>query len=132
MRHRSLLPAVSLTPVSHIQYDISTRYMPRLAAMYELFILGKLMHRPMHGYLIQSIIINAALGPFRKLSWGTLYPLLRKLKQSGLIAVQDGKSSDQRGTKYYRTTPRGRTRFFELMRTAADPTANTVTCSASS
>jgi DNA-binding PadR family transcriptional regulator len=83
--------------------------------MYELFILGKLMHRPMHGYLLQSII-DKALGPYRRLSWGTLYPLLRKLEQGGLIAAQGGKSSDQRGTKNYRITPRGRTRFFELMR----------------
>lgn len=87
--------------------------------MYELFILGKLMHRPMHGYLLQSII-NAALGPFRRLGWGTLYPLLRKLEQAGLIAVQGGKSDDQRGTKNYRTTPRGQARFFELMRSAGE------------
>jgi DNA-binding PadR family transcriptional regulator len=83
--------------------------------MYELFILGKLMHRPMHGYLIQSII-NAALGPFRRLSWGTLYPLLRKLEHGGLIAVQGGKSGDRRGTRNYQTTTRGKARFFELMR----------------
>lgn len=87
--------------------------------MYELFILGKLMHRPIHGYLLQSII-NAALGPFRRLSWGTLYPLLRKLEQDGLIAVQGEKSSDRRRTKNYRTTPRGRARFFALMRSASE------------
>jgi DNA-binding PadR family transcriptional regulator len=87
--------------------------------MYELFILGKLMHRPIHGYLLQSII-NAALGPFRRLGWGTLYPLLRKLEQGGLIAVQGDKSGDRRGTKNYRTTPRGRARFFELMRSASE------------
>jgi DNA-binding PadR family transcriptional regulator len=87
--------------------------------MYELFILGKLMHRPMHGYLLQSII-NAALGPFRRVSWGTLYPLLRRLEQAGLIAVQASKSNDRRGTKNYRTTPLGRTRFLEIMRAAGD------------
>jgi DNA-binding PadR family transcriptional regulator len=83
--------------------------------MYELFILGKLVHRPMHGYLLQSIM-NAALGPFRRVSWGTLYPLLRKLEQDELIAIQPGKSNDGRGTKNYRTTPRGRARFAEIMR----------------
>jgi DNA-binding PadR family transcriptional regulator len=87
--------------------------------MYELFILGKLLHRPMHGYLLQSII-DKALGPYRRLSWGTLYPLLRKLEQGGLIAAQGGKSRDRRGTKKYRITPRGRTRFFELMRSPGD------------
>lgn len=88
--------------------------------MYELFILGKLLHRPMHGYMLQSIV-NAALGPFRRLSWGTLYPLLRKLEQSGFIAARGGRSSDKRGIRNYKTTPRGRTRFLELMRSAGDP-----------
>lgn len=87
--------------------------------MYELFILGKLMHRTMHGYLLQSVI-NAALGPFRRLSWGTLYPLLRKLEQDGLLAVQGGDSGDQRGTRNYRTTPLGRKRFSKLMRSPPD------------
>jgi DNA-binding PadR family transcriptional regulator len=86
--------------------------------MYELFILGKLMHRPMHGYLLQSII-NAALGPHRRLSWGTLYPLLRKLEQGDLIAAQSGKSSDGRRTKTYSVTTAGRHRFFALMRSNA-------------
>jgi DNA-binding PadR family transcriptional regulator len=90
--------------------------------MYEIFILGKLMHRPMHGYLLQSII-NAAVGPFRRLSWGTLYPLLRKLEQAGLIAVERGRPADGRGTKNYHITPRGRARFLELMRAAGDPGA---------
>jgi DNA-binding PadR family transcriptional regulator len=88
--------------------------MQPVAEMYELFILGKLMHRPMHGYLLQSII-NAALGPHRRLSWGTLYPLLRKLEQGGIIAARNVNSRDGRGTKAYRVTAAGRRRFFALM-----------------
>jgi DNA-binding PadR family transcriptional regulator len=87
--------------------------------MYELFVLGKLMHRPMHGYMLQSII-NAAVGPFRRLSWGTLYPLLRRLEQDGLISRHGGDSEDGRGTKNYRTTPLGRKRFLELMQSLPD------------
>jgi DNA-binding PadR family transcriptional regulator len=87
--------------------------------MYELFVLGKLLHRPMHGYMLQSII-NAAVGPFRRLSWGTLYPLLRKLEQKGLITQPGGESNDGRGTKNYRTTPLGRKRFLELMQSLPD------------
>jgi len=87
--------------------------------MYELFILGKLMHRPMHGYLLQAII-NAALGPHRRLSWGTLYPLLRRLEQGGFITVRGSNSRDGRGTKTYRITARGRQRFFILMRSGAE------------
>jgi DNA-binding PadR family transcriptional regulator len=87
--------------------------------MYELFVLGKLMHRPMHGYMLQSII-NAAVGPFRRLSWGTLYPLLRRLEEKGLITQKGGESSDGRGTKNYLTTSLGRKRFLELMHSLPD------------
>lgn len=73
----------------------------------------------MHGYLLQSII-EAALGPFRRLSWGTLYPLLERLKGAGWIAVDGRGSEDGRGTKQYRTTATGRARFFELMRRTGD------------
>jgi DNA-binding PadR family transcriptional regulator len=91
--------------------------------MYELFILGKLMHRPMHGYVLQSIM-NSALGPLRRVSWGTLYPLLRKLEENGLITIQRVKASDGRGTKIYRTTALGRTRFLEKIRRPGDRDAD--------
>lgn len=90
--------------------------------MYELFILGKLMHRPMHGYLLQSVM-NAALGPHRRLGWGTLYPLLRRLEQSGFIVARGGNSRDGRGKKTYRVTADGRQRFFAMMRASAEPDA---------
>jgi len=82
--------------------------------MYELFILSKLLHRPMHGYLIQAIL-NAAVGPFRRVSWGTLYPLMKKLEKAGFIAAVDEAEDDPRGRKRYRTTQAGRKRFFELI-----------------
>lgn len=82
--------------------------------MYELFILSKLLHRPMHGYLIHAIL-NAAIGPFRQLSWGTLYPLMKKLEKSGLIVAVKEPEDDPRGKRRYRTTEAGRTRFFELI-----------------
>ena len=85
------------------------------SGLYELFVLGKLMHRPMHGYLLHSIM-NAAVGPFRRLSWGTLYPLLRRLEQAGFIAPEADGSSDGRGIRNFRTTSHGRERFYELMR----------------
>ena len=66
--------------------------------MYELFILSKLMHRPMHGYLIHAIL-NSAVGPFRQVSWGTLYPLMKKLENSGLIVAVDEEAEDARGKK---------------------------------
>lgn len=82
--------------------------------MYELFILSKLLHRPMHGYLIQAIL-NSAVGPFRRVSWGTLYPLMKKLEKAGLIVAVDDPGDDPRGRKRYRTTEAGRARFLTLM-----------------
>lgn len=82
--------------------------------MYELFILSKLLHRPMHGYLIQTIL-NFAVGPTRRISWGTLYPLIKRLEENGYIIGIDADEEDPRGKKRYRTTAAGRARFVELM-----------------
>lgn len=91
--------------------------------MYELFILSKLLHRPMHGYLIQSIL-NSAIGPHRKLSWGTLYPLLKRLEESGYI-IAGAESDDPRGKKAFRTTEAGRRRFLALMKDSGEINPNT-------
>jgi DNA-binding PadR family transcriptional regulator len=82
--------------------------------MYELFILSKLLHRPMHGYLIHNIL-NFAVGPTRRISWGTLYPLIKRLEENGYIEAIDADDDDPRGKKRYRTTESGRARFIELM-----------------
>ena len=60
--------------------------------MYELFVLGELVHKPMHGYLLQRVV-QEAIGPVRQMSWGALYPLLKRLERDGLItrAVHEGK-----------------------------------------
>lgn len=86
--------------------------------MYELFLLGKLMDRPWHGYEFHQVL-NSVVGPARKVSWGTIYPLLRRLEKSGLIKrVPDNASpEDGRGRQHYSITPAGRERFLELMRT---------------
>ena len=49
--------------------------------MYELIILSLLMRFPLHGYLIAQIA-NDTIGPWAKISNGTLYPLLTRLEQS--------------------------------------------------
>jgi len=91
--------------------------------MYELVILTCLIRWPMHGYLIASIL-NDMIGPFAKVSYGRLYPLLAKLEAQGLITVADDaqtqRPSDRR-QRTYRTTPAGRERFHELM---LDTTSN--------
>jgi DNA-binding PadR family transcriptional regulator len=50
----------------------------------ELAVLGQLQGAPMHGYELRKRL-NATLGPFRALSYGSLYPCLRRLQGRGLI-----------------------------------------------
>lgn len=87
--------------------------------MYELFILGELLDQDLHGYLLRDII-NRTIGPTRQLSWGALYPLLRKMQEDELIEQLQEAGTTGRLRKVYRLTPKGRTRFFDLMRQPAD------------
>jgi DNA-binding PadR family transcriptional regulator len=83
--------------------------------MYELMILGLLLRRPMHGYLIAKII-NDAMGPFKRVQWGALYPLLARLKQGGYITAEESEAcGDGRMRKVFHITEAGRERFYQLM-----------------
>jgi DNA-binding PadR family transcriptional regulator len=59
--------------------------MSRRSALLELAILGLLHESPLHGYELRKRL-NAVLGAFRVLSYGTLYPCLRELVTRGWIA----------------------------------------------
>ena len=85
--------------------------------MYEFIILAQLMNGPAHGYLIAKII-NDMIGPFARLSYGRLYPLLAKLEENGLITAQIDTSSGKQGDRHlriYAITDAGRMRFQILM-----------------
>ncbi|GHO47878.1 PadR family transcriptional regulator [Ktedonospora formicarum] len=86
--------------------------------MYELIILALLMHWPLHGYFITKIS-NEIIGPWEKVSRGTVYPLLRKMEQGGLIRqtqLNDERyNTSDRQSKGYEITQAGRQRFLELM-----------------
>jgi len=83
--------------------------------MYELLVLALLMHGPWHGYLITKIA-NEMIGPWAKISPGTLYPLLARLEQNGLIeTLPQGASHVQRQAHRYAITPAGQRRFHTLM-----------------
>jgi len=87
---------------------------------HELFVLGELMTGPHHGYLLYEIL-QRILGPFQRLSWGTLYPLIHRLEQQGFLVSEVGHHpapfSEGRGPqrKAYRITEKGQERFFALM-----------------
>jgi DNA-binding PadR family transcriptional regulator len=52
--------------------------------MLELPVLGLLKERDMHGYELRKQL-GAMLGPFWQVSWGSLYPALRRLAKVGAV-----------------------------------------------
>src|SRR5688500_7978558 len=50
----------------------------------ELPVLGLLKERSMHGYELRKQL-GAMLGPFWQVSWGSLYPTLRRLTKAGAL-----------------------------------------------
>ncbi len=52
--------------------------------MLELPVLGLLKEKSMHGYELRKQL-GAMLGPFWQVSWGSLYPTLRRLTKTGAI-----------------------------------------------
>lgn len=99
--------------------------MGRRGEVLELAVLGLLHESPMHGYELRKRI-NALLGAFRALSYGTLYPALKSLLAAGLIRELDpgDTASDnaaapplagKRGRIVYEITAEGKERFNSLM-----------------
>jgi DNA-binding PadR family transcriptional regulator len=111
----------------------------------ELAILGSLKEQPLHGYELKKRV-GETVGPVWAISFGSLYPALRRLEREGAIEVVDpthvggsaipptgslsgdlaaarqrraGKPS-RRTRKAYRITPAGETRLVALL---TDPDA---------
>ena len=55
--------------------------------MLELAILGLLKERAMHGYQLSKRLADT-LGAFWKVSYGSLYPALKRLEREGLAVAQ--------------------------------------------
>ena len=83
--------------------------------MLELAILGLLKEQPMHGYQL-SRELGESLGGFWRVSYGSLYPSLRRLEKEG--DVESVPSDEERGGRrkhVYRITEKGEKLFFELL-----------------
>jgi DNA-binding PadR family transcriptional regulator len=78
----------------------------------ELAILGLLLEGPLHGYELRKRIAVRLAGR-RVISYGSLYPALRRLVRAGLIA--DEPVTAGRGRRAYRITPEGKERLAELL-----------------
>jgi DNA-binding PadR family transcriptional regulator len=106
--------------------------------MLELPVLGLLKERSMHGYELRKQL-GAMLGPFWQVSWGSLYPTLRRLAKAGAVekdvdaAPVRSRRSKARSSRakagptltsgrrknVYRITPRGEEMFAEMLEETA-------------
>jgi deazaflavin-dependent oxidoreductase (nitroreductase family) len=109
---------------------LETRGMSPL--VYELFVLGELMVQPTYGYQLHEQA-NRILGPLRPLSWGILYPLMRRLEREGLATStverrREGFPAMERGQprRVYSITEAGRQRFLAFMLNANEYSRDTL------
>lgn len=98
--------------------------MGRRAEVLGLAVLGVLHETPMHGYEIRKQL-NARLGVFAALSYGTLYPALRSLLARGWVreaadrpgadALSAGPLTSRRAKIVYEITADGKEHFQSLV-----------------
>jgi DNA-binding PadR family transcriptional regulator len=96
--------------------------------MLELAILGLLQESPMHGYELRKELATK-LGTLRAaISYGTLYPTLKRLRTAGWISetVPESDSipplTSRRGRVVYKITAEGKERFAEMLAQAGPET----------
>ena len=84
----------------------------------EFAVLGLLQESPLHGYELRKRL-TGVLGPFRAISYGSLYPCLRTMESSGLITTADDRAapglSGRRARIVYELTASGKERFAEML-----------------
>jgi DNA-binding PadR family transcriptional regulator len=99
--------------------------------MLDLAILGLLHEGPMHGYELRKQL-TTKLGAIRAaISYGSLYPTLRRLQAEGSITEEPAKTAaatevppltTRRGRVVYKITAEGKERFQELLAQAGPET----------
>ena len=88
-----------------------------------LAILGMLREQPLHGYQIRKRL-GAQLGPFRALSYGSLYPCLKRMVDADLITASGAEpaaaapASSRRARIAYSLTQAGHARLAEELASA--------------
>jgi DNA-binding PadR family transcriptional regulator len=97
--------------------------MARKAETIDLAVLGLLHEGPMHGYELRKRL-NLMLGWGRVLSYGTLYPTLKRMLRAGLIEESPGEATAVTGRPriVYHVAPAGHLEFERLM-SEAGPSA---------
>ena len=93
--------------------------------MLEFAILGLLQQSPMHGYELRKRLAEV-LGGLRSISYGSLYPALRRMQAAGLVTTDEPDRhallpadapplTGRRGKVVYTITAEGKERFHELV-----------------
>ncbi|HYU58555.1 MAG TPA: PadR family transcriptional regulator, partial [Actinomycetota bacterium] len=82
--------------------------------MLELAILGLLKERSMHGYQLKKRVAET-LGAFWQVSYGSLYPALKRLQRSGAVEMVFPTEDVGRRKNVYRITEAGEALFQELL-----------------
>ncbi len=82
--------------------------------MLDLAILGLLKEKPMHGYELKKRL-SYMLGHFWSVSYGSLYPAMKRLEKSGSIERAYSVKEKTRHRNVYRITAAGNERFMTLL-----------------
>jgi DNA-binding PadR family transcriptional regulator len=90
--------------------------------MLELAILGLLKERSMHGYQLSKRLTDS-LGGFWRVSYGSLYPTLKRLERQGAVEQVFDQQEVARRKNVYRITDAGETLFRRLLEEAGSDTA---------
>lgn len=85
--------------------------------MLELAILGLLKESSMHGYQLKKHLSDT-LGSFWQVSYGSLYPALKRLQRDGAVEMIFPKDEVGRRKNVYRITAKGEAMFAELLERA--------------
>lgn len=82
--------------------------------MLELAILGLLKEHPMHGYELRKQLAQK-LGYFWTVSFGSLYPTLKKLERRGVVEKRPSTDESSRRKQVYAITASGENEFLDLL-----------------
>jgi DNA-binding PadR family transcriptional regulator len=85
--------------------------------MLELAILGLIKESSMHGYQLKKRL-SETLGSFWQVSYGSLYPALKRLQKQGAVEIAFPQEDVARRKNVYRITSKGEEMFRELLERA--------------
>lgn len=74
----------------------------------ELTLLGLLVERPRHGYQLEEVIAERGIREWTEIGFSSIYYLIGKLRDRGLVAEVDGSAHRQaKARKVFAATPAG-------------------------